>query len=365
MGLRVATALAVLWNGTVANGGQDTDRPPVAHAFVWPGHGVPRDRPAWGHRDGLRIGVAPTPGPRGLIRVYTPYLDQPYPRVVNYLSIEPLVRGEEYRAQSELAASGVRPGRTGLHFEVRDHLRDDGHPDAAASGDSTDAPAQGVVDGRAGTLRLFVHTETFPNGARPVIEIVFRREDRHEIELVLHAAPDSQPLARCTVSATMGNYGQLRRLHLRAGVAAAADLWPGSPQELPLDRLGFLPWRTWPADRLVREPDGRLAVAGATDAADPAGVRYDRAVPDHWRYRGRPATHHWRAEADARPELAVNGRVTYWRSAAAIPGGPALENFELRLPFRDGRRLWFAVRPVPAAGRPDPGTPADRSEDIP
>ena len=28
--------------------------------------------PMWGHRHGIRVGIAPTPGPRGLLRIFTP-----------------------------------------------------------------------------------------------------------------------------------------------------------------------------------------------------------------------------------------------------------------------------------------------------
>ena len=31
-------------------------------------------------------------------------------------------------------------------------------------------------------------------------------------------------------------------------------------------------------------------------------------------------------------------------SQSRIPGGIAFENFELRIPFKPGRRLWFGVR---------------------
>lgn len=33
--------------------------------------------PRWGHENGMQIGIPPTPGPRGLLRVFTPYPDHP------------------------------------------------------------------------------------------------------------------------------------------------------------------------------------------------------------------------------------------------------------------------------------------------
>lgn len=43
------------------------------------------------------------------------------------------------------------------------------------------------------------------------------------------------------------------------------------------------------------------------------------------------------------PVVAVNGRRQYWMSRASIPGGIAFENFELRLPFEEGQKLWFGI----------------------
>ena len=43
-------------------------------------------KPVWGLAEGLRIGLAPLPGPRGLLRVYSPYVGQPDWRMVPYLA---------------------------------------------------------------------------------------------------------------------------------------------------------------------------------------------------------------------------------------------------------------------------------------
>lgn len=300
--------------------------------FVRPGNGIARDVPVWGHRNGLRLGLAPTPGPRGLIRVYAPYLDQEFPRVVNFISIEPSARDQAGRDQSELQMSRDQPGRRGLSFWATNQ-RDAPRPEA---------PVPGRVDDTGETLRLFIQTEPFENGTHPIIECLFRRSAPHEVEFVTHAAPDSAPMTSCVLSATMGNYGLLRQIHLKDDrVVSARDLW----KEDRTGRLGFLPWRVWPADQLRHTSDGRVAVRLSTDVLDPSSVRYDRRVAAHWRYTGRKAAHSWRTSADAEPAVAVNGRSTYWMSMAPIPGGTAFENFELRLPFRPGNRLWFSVQP--------------------
>jgi hypothetical protein len=302
-------------------------------AFVRPGHDSPRDRAVWGHRDGLRIGIRPTRGPAGLIRIYTPYLVQAFPRVVNFLSIEPSVQGQRGRGQSELEMSRERPGERGLTFWASNEIAPAARPERLATGHLEDG-------GR--TLRLFIHTEPFRNGACPVVECRFHVERPFEVELITHAAPESAAMSSCVISATMGNYGLLRRIHLKKNrVASALDLWP---DEEP-GRLGFYSWRTWPPEQLPRTPDGCYLVELSTDMPDPAAARHAPDVPRHWRYVGKKAVHYWRTEADADPLAAVNGRKTYWLSRSPIPGGVAFENFELRMAFKPGRRLWFGVRP--------------------
>ncbi len=288
--------------------------------------------PVWGHVNGLRIGLEPTPGPAGLIRIYTPYLEQHYPRVVNFVSIEPSVVGRAGRGQSELEMSRLRPGRRGLVFWASNERSSSEPPTQLASG---------VIDEGGETLRLFVHTEPFRNGARPVIECVFRKARLFEVEFLAHDAESTAPIESCTLSATMGNFGLLRRIHLNNDrVVAAKDLW----QDERLDELGFLPWRQWAASELKRTDDGRFLVEVSTDMPDPADVAHDKDVAPHWRYVGNKAVHYWRAEADSNPFAAVNGRRTYWMSKSSIPGGVAFENFELGLPFQSGQRLWFGVK---------------------
>ena len=312
------------------------DRPPdpapSAGPITWVRPGGPDAEPVWGTKDGLAVGLWPTGGPRGLIRVYAPYLGQSFPRVVNFISIEPVVGG--VRAQSELDAS-PRDGRPGLAFWTADTLAE------AIASNGPNAPVAGRVEriGEAEALTFFLTTEPFRNGARPVIEIVLRSDRPHEVGFRIHTAAGAR-MDSCVLSATMGNYGRLRRLWLRGEVVDARKVWP----TLTFDRLGFTPWRAWPAERMLLA-NGHRKVAATTDGADPAAARYDPAVRAHWRYQGRPATQYWRA-ADA-PGLVVrvNGRATYWGNGGPIPGGLAFENFELEAPFADGQEFWFGVTP--------------------
>jgi hypothetical protein len=279
--------------------------------------------------------------------VYAPYLGQKRPRVVNFISVEPVVKG--VRAQSELDASD-RDKEPGLAMWTGDTAA------KAATPRSPTAPARGRVgrDGEARTLTFYLATERFRNGARPVIEVVFRSDRPREVGFRLSAAAGSAAMDSCVLSATMGNYGRLRRLWLGGEVVDSRKLWP----RFEPDRLGFAPWRAWGRDRL-RRAHGSVVVAATSDEADPAAAEYDPKVRPHWRYEGKPATHYWRA-ADAKGLVArVNGRTEYWGNGGPIPGGVAYENFELEAPFADGQEFWFGVTPEgpeslgfdPATGR--------------
>lgn len=70
--------------------------PLVGGPFVLPPSG-PEFQPVCGHRNGLFIGIAPMPGPRGLIRIYTPYLGHPPGRMINYVAVEPIPAGQRRR----------------------------------------------------------------------------------------------------------------------------------------------------------------------------------------------------------------------------------------------------------------------------
>src|SRR5262249_33750149 len=64
--------------------------------------------PVWGIKDGIAIGLWPTSGPRGLIRIYAPYLGQRRPRMVNYISIEPVVKGVRGQSELEVGLAGKK-----------------------------------------------------------------------------------------------------------------------------------------------------------------------------------------------------------------------------------------------------------------
>lgn len=296
---------------------------------------APKAEPIWGHRSGLQVGLWPTPGPRGLFRIYTPYLGHPRLRMVNYISVEPVVRGNRGQSELERGKHSPQPGLAMWTADTREGVETRSEESPAA---------RGRVERRDGTelLTFYAATEPFRNGAHPVIQVLLRADRPHEVGFRLHAAPGSAPLEACVLSATMGNYGRLRHLWLSGEVADSRRVWP----EFQPDRLNFAPWRNFPRTRLLQQGDFRL-VAATSDEPDPASAAYEPQVPPHWRYHGRPATHYWRVPDAAGLVARVNGRTTYWGEQGKIPGGIAYENFEVQLPFQAGQELWFGVTPDP------------------
>jgi hypothetical protein len=286
--------------------------------------------PIWGHRDGLRIGLWPTPGPRGLLRIYAPYLDQPRLRVINFIAVEPIVTRGRGLSELERSARDRRPGKV---FESSDEL--EGAPQPPTS------PARGRVvrlDDGTEALTVFIHVEPFENGARPIIQLIFRADRPREVELRVHSAPGGAAMKSCILTATMGNFARLRNVWLRDEVVHASQVWP----DFRADNWGFSPHETWPLDRLRIDGDEAI-VAATTDEADPSKAEYDNDVARHWHYVGRPATQYWRAPVQDGLVARVNGRAVYWASKARIPGGVSFENFEMEAPFQAGQRFTFGV----------------------
>ncbi len=307
----------------------------LAAPVNWVRAGLNTNLPLWGIRGGLLWGLPPVTGqppdgPRGLIRLRYPTLTNGGYDLINFIAIEPVVRG--HRGFSELESStldGV-PGKRlwALHS-------------TSASPADTNLPPGDLARPVAGveTLTVRVGVERFDNGAHVALTLSQRSDAPDELELVVRAEPDSAPLEYCILTATMGNKARTRLLWLKDEVVSSLNLYP--------DYRGFdfAPHRFFGLDRLTRTAGGDVLVAITTDEADPASVEPfpGRA---HWRYAGVPVTQYWRKPAGAWREdlqVAVNGRYTYWRSQQPIPGGIAFENFELRERFYEGQRFVFGI----------------------
>jgi hypothetical protein len=290
-------------------------------------------RPLWGVRGGICVGLPPLPGPRGLLRIYAPYLDQPKNHVINYIAIEPTTAEDKVRGLSELEHSALDGTRGKRLWSAN----------AAESAAAQSAPAAGVIEqlDSVECLRVYIYVERFENGADVYLQLTFRADRPHEVGIATFAKPDSKPLQNCTVTATMGNYARLRTLLLGSQKVAVSELWP------KYSGSGFTPHRFFPLSELQRDSNGEAIVSAEPDEADPEAVTYEAGTREGWRYRGAAARQYWRVvKPDAGLQACVNGRRVYWNSDKAIPGGVAFENFELVAPFEQGQEFWFGAEPM-------------------
>ena len=344
--MSVASLCCLLPYGCVApaepHGWEELAAPEIEGPWVRPPPGR-EARPVWGHANGLRVGLAPMPGPRGLLRIYAPYLGHPPGRMINFIAVEPILAGQERRGFSELEPSRLDAVR-GKRFWSVDGLDD-------LSPRPPERPARGVIsrDNDVETLELFILIERFDSGANPYLKLRFRSDRPHEVAIAAFAHGDSKPMRSCIPTATMGNYARLRCLRLADGIVLSTDLWPR------FDGNGFAPARQFPLDRLTRTPKGHAVVAATTNESEPDHAQYAAGTSNAWKYQGSRAVQYWRCE-DPPDDLhvRVNGRAKYWASRSPIPGGISFENFEMVAGFRDGLQLWFGVRPektYPPSGR--------------
>jgi hypothetical protein len=308
--------------------------PAATHAWLRPAGGhdaVPR----WGHLDGLQVGLHPIPGPRGLLRVFAPYLAHSSDRLVNFIAIEPVVAGHEHRGLSELEHSALDDER-GKRFWSTD-TPEPGDDDLAHQ----PAPARGVVEVVDGVERLtvYVHSEPFESGALVSVRMRFRADRPREVALAASTRPGSAPLATCVLTATMGNYARLRRLHLRDRVVTPAELWPDFAGDHFADHARF------GLEDFTPVPGG-VQVVATPDELRPHEAVYADDTHEHWKYTGALAAQGWRVEhPDPALEVLVNGRAAYWASSSPIPGGVSYENFELFQPFVQGQEATFWIEP--------------------
>ncbi len=308
--------------------------PEVGQRWILPAQGK-RALPIWGHARGVCVGLWPMPGPRGLIRVYTPYLGQRLGRPINYIAIEPIARSQRGRSFSELEWSELDDARGKRLWSA------DSPEDVAPR--PPELPARGTItsDGDVEWLTVYVFVEPFRSGARVYLRLRFRSDRPHEFALATFACEDSAPLDFCIVTATMGNWARLRVLHLREYTKTPAELWPN------FTGTGFTPHARFPLEDMVRTARGHALFLAAPDEENPSAARYAPGTPWPWKYQGQVGTQYWRCERPSAQLVGqVNARYTYYNTSCPIPGGLSFENFELVEPFRPGNEYWFGVTPL-------------------
>lgn len=308
--------------------------PQTGALWVQPAQGVPA-QPVWGHARGIQVGLSPMPGPRGLLRIYTPYLGHKAGNVMNYIAFEPIVKGDDKRGLSELEMSRLDDKRGKRFWSANDSLSTPPAPEHL--------PASGIIEKINGheTLTVFIFSESFENGAKVYTRLRFYEQQPYEVEITTYSYAGSAELDYFIVTATMGNYARLRKLYLQSGTAVSGKLWPGYNGD------AFTPHAHFPAGDFIAGKNGAAWFIAAPGEKDPAKAVYSAGTHDHWKYYGKKATQYWYSErSDEKLEGLVNGRYTYWASQSPIPGGISFENFELKAPFKQGNRFIFGVSPL-------------------
>lgn len=316
--------------------------PFAGQAANWVRPGPDSNQPLWGLQGGLQFAIHPAGfrgrdgGPRGLIRLGYPMLTNGQYDLVNFIAIEPVVKGRKGFSELERSALDQVPGKrlwptattTGPAFET---------------GTEAGKPARPIpgVEQLDVTLRV----EKFENGAHVYLLLTQRSDAPDEIQLTIQAEPDSAPMDYCILTATMGNMARARQLWLRDQTATSTALYPEHRQTT------FAPHTAFPLDKLQRTPQGDILVAITTDETEPAAT-VPFATRNFWYYAGSKVTQYWKKRNGTfRDDLqaVANARYTYWQSKQPIPGGIAFENFELRERFYEGQQLSFGItRRTPA-----------------
>ena len=308
-----------------------------AQAADWVRAGLNTNQPIWGLRGGLLWalppgGFRPPTGPRGLIRVGYPIMTNGGYELVNFIAIEPIVRGQ--RAFSELESSALDHTSGKRIWAVGETNLISAASEPVLTAGRLSQPSPGVEQ-----LDVIVRVEPFDNGARVHLVVSQRSDAPDEIQLAVHTYHGSAPLDYCILTATMGNLARTRLLWLKHQVVSSRDLYPKLKGE------GFAPHRIYPLNRLARTTTGDVLVAVTTDEDDPASV-YPFPGQQFWHYGGSKATQYWkklRGAAHDDLHVAVNARYTYWQTRQPLPGGVAFENFELRERFYEGQVFTFGI----------------------
>ncbi len=298
--------------------------------------GLNTNQPMWGVRGGLLWAIPPggfsaASGPRGLIRVGYPILPDGGYALVNFIAIEPIVRGS--RGYSELEMSALDQTRGKRLWAVGDSVTQVTNQPPLVPGRLW-RPSSGVEQ-----LDVTVRVEPFDNGARVRLVISQRSDAPDQVQLAVHAEPDSAPLDYCILTATMGNLARTRLLWLKDEVASSLQLYPDHKGE------GFAPHRVYALEHLARTASGDVLVAVTTDEDNPAAV-YPFPGRQAWHYGGCKVTQYWKKPRETVGKdlsAAVNARYTYWQTRQPIPGGVAFENFELRERFHEGQAFIFGI----------------------
>lgn len=254
---------------------------------------------------------------------------------MNFIALEPIVKGSEHRSFSELEQSELDHVQGKRFWSANDTLNNQPKQENDC--------ATGIVEMVNGveTLTLYVFSEPFESGAKVYVRIRFYENKSYEIELTSYAMEDSVPLDNFVLTATMGNFARLRNLYVKDNIKSALNIW--------LDHQGtnFTEHDYTQSSQMLTDKSGSVYFVAAPNEDNPIDATYAKDTEDHWKYKGTKAIQYWKKmnPTDSLKGL-VNGRFTYWASASAIPGGVAIENFEFKEHFKNGAVYGYGISPL-------------------
>jgi hypothetical protein len=311
--------------------------PDTVNDWILPSQNGP-SMPIWGNSKGISVGLAPLPGPRGLLRIYAPYLNMDVPRMLNYIAFEPIPFDSNVRGFSELEMSSLDNVRGKRFWSSNDSL-------GTAPCDPA-LPARGTISNIEGqeVLTVYIYSEEFKNGSKVYVRLRFFKNNPYEVELTTYNTNDSKKMKEFILTATMGNLPRLRVLYLKDGEKTSLETWPDYHD------FAFAKHEVIPKSNMLHDEIGNAYFVAAPNESYTKPVNFSADTHEHWKYSGKFATQYWISE-NPLPDLQglVNGRVVYWASKSPIPGGISFENFELKAPFRNGGKFIFGLDP----GEPD------------
>ena len=194
-----------------------------ASAAHWKRAGLNTDNPLWGLEGGLQFSLHPASfsghgdgGPRGLIRLGYPTLSNGGCALINFIAVEPVVKGR--KGFSELERS-VLDNVSGKRFWTGVETNQPKSSMKLEPGTLLQ-PARSVEQ-----IEVVLRVKKFENGAHVFIAVTQRTDASGEITLTDHAEADSAPLEFCILTATMGNLARARQLWLRDEVVSSRRLY--------------------------------------------------------------------------------------------------------------------------------------------
>lgn len=307
-------------------------------ALEWVRAGINTDKPRWGIKDAMEIGLwhnSDRQGPRGLIRLFYPIgsVDGGSTRV-NFVAVEPIV--DRRKGFSELEKS-THDGKNGkmLWASNQPLMLDSPNMDKLELKPGVLSTSTSGVE----QLSITIRVEPFQNGAHPYLIATFRADRANEVSFAVYAEDDSVSMDYCILTATMGNFARLRRIWLKDRIVDSRKLYPD------YDDIHFAPDTYFPLDELFRTDSGDVIVQATTDETDPSSV-FPFGDRPWWRWPGGVFTQYWRKPAGkyrADLRIRVNARKVYWASTQTIPGGISFENFEFQERFFPGQEFAYGI----------------------